>query len=275
MYPVLFRIGDFEITSFGALVALGALVGLWVFRRELQRSKLPESGADAALAGVFGGMLGAKLLWVSEHLDEGPFLDLLFSRGGMSWFGGFAGGVLAGILVMRARRLPVVAVLSAATPALVIGHAIGRVGCLLVGDDYGHPTDLPWGIAFPEGLPPTDVPVHPTMIYEALALLPVAWLLIRMRRVGTRDAAVLGAYLTMAGALRFAIEFLRINERVLGPLSVAHIAALIVVAVGVAVLRRSAPRTERPAPSTGPSARSTKHRAPGTNHRVPQGPGQE
>jgi hypothetical protein len=79
----------------------------------------------------------------------------------------------------------------------------------------------------------------------------------------------------MAGALRFAIEFLRINERVLGPLSVAHIAALIVVAVGVAVLRRSAPRTERPAPSTGPSARSTKHRAPGTNHRVPQGPGQE
>jgi phosphatidylglycerol:prolipoprotein diacylglycerol transferase len=163
----------------------------------------------------------------------------------------------------------VVAVLSAATPALVIGHAIGRVGCLLVGDDYGYPTDLPWGIAFPEGLPPTDVPVHPTMIYEALALLPVAWLLIRMRRVGTRDAAVLGAYLTMAGALRFAIEFLRINERVLGPLSVAHIAALLVVTVGVAILRRSASRTERPAPSTGPAARSTKHRAPSANHRVP------
>jgi phosphatidylglycerol:prolipoprotein diacylglycerol transferase len=232
MYPVLVRIGGFEITSFGALVALGALVGLWVFRRELRRSNLPEGAADAALAGIFGGMVGAKLLWVSEHLGEAPFQDLLFSRGGMSWFGGFAGGLLAGILLMRARGLPLVPVLAAATPALAIGHAIGRVGCLLVGDDYGSPTDLPWAIAFPEGLPPTDVPVHPTMIYEALALVPLAWLLMRARRRRIPDAVVLGAYLASAGLIRFAIEFLRINERVVGPLSVAHIAALLAVIAG-------------------------------------------
>ncbi|HJR60648.1 MAG TPA: prolipoprotein diacylglyceryl transferase family protein [Vicinamibacterales bacterium] len=236
MFPVLFRIGGFEITSFGALVALGALAGLWIFRRELRRSALPENAADAALAGIFGGVAGAKLLWVVEHLDEGPFLDLLFSRGGMSWFGGFAGGLLAGIVVMRLRRLPVIPVLAAATPALAIGHAIGRVGCLLVGDDYGFPTELPWGIAFPQGLPPTDVPVHPTMVYEALALVPLAWLLIRLRRRGTPDVVVLGTYLAMAGFIRFAIEFLRINERVLGPLSVAHIAALLAVAAGLALL---------------------------------------
>src|SRR5215207_4294380 len=146
MYPVLIRIGGFEITSFGALVALGALVGLWIFRRELRYSNLPENAADAALAGIFGGMAGAKLLWVAEHLGEAPVLDLVFSRGGMSWFGGFAGGLLAGIVVIRARRLPVLAVLAAATPALAAGHAIGRVGCLLVGDDYGRPTSLPWAI---------------------------------------------------------------------------------------------------------------------------------
>lgn len=242
MHPIFFRIGDFEITSFGVMVALGALVGLWIFRGELRRSSLPESAADAALAGVFGGMVGAKLLWVAEHRAEGPLLDLVLSRGGMSWFGGFAGGLLAGILVMRARRLPLIPVLAAATPALAIGHAIGRVGCLLVGDDYGTPTDLPWGIAFPEGLPPTTVPVHPTMMYEAVLLLPIAWILTRLRRRHTPDRTVLGAYLAMTGIVRFAIEFWRVNERVAGPLTVAHLAALSVAAAGAALLTLSPPR---------------------------------
>lgn len=242
MYPVLFRIGGFEVTSFGVLVMVGALVGLWILGRELRRSGLPESGLDAALAGVLGGMAGAKLLWVSEHLGEAPTLDLLLSRGGMSWFGGFAGGILAGLIVMRVKRLPIVPVLAAATPALAIGHAIGRVGCLLVGDDYGRPTDLPWGVAFPEGLPPTDVPVHPTMVYEAVLLLPVAWLLFGWRRRGVADGVVLGRYLVLAGGIRFVVEFLRINERVLGPLSVAHVASLLVIAAGLGLISRTGRR---------------------------------
>lgn len=217
-------------------MALGALVGLWILHRELLRAGLPEHASEAGLAGVLGGLAGAKLLWVFEHLGQEPFTQLLFSRGGMSWFGGFAGGVLAGVLLMRWRRLPILAVLAAATPALAVGHAIGRVGCLLVGDDYGRPSDLPWAIAFPEGLPPTTVPVHPTQIYEALALIPVAFLLIRWRRAGRSDTFVIGAYLAMAGSIRFAIEFLRINERVLGPFTVAHLASLAAVVVGTALL---------------------------------------
>src|SRR6476659_7153575 len=106
MYPTLFRIGDFDVTTFGAMVAIGALVGLWVFGRELARSGLPASGSDAAMAGVFGGLAGAKLLWVAEHVGDEPFRDLLLSRGGMSWFGGFAGGVLTALIVMWRMRLP-------------------------------------------------------------------------------------------------------------------------------------------------------------------------
>src|SRR4030095_4688814 len=165
MYPTFFRVppyvpivGNFEITSFGVLVAIGALVGLWVFGRELARSGLPPARGDAAMAGVFGGLLGAKLLWVAEHLGEEPFRDLLFSRGGMSWFGGLAGGVGTALIVIWRQRVPIVATLAAATPALAIGHAIGRIGCFLVGDDYGRPSDLPWAVAFPKGLPPTDMP---------------------------------------------------------------------------------------------------------------------
>jgi phosphatidylglycerol:prolipoprotein diacylglycerol transferase len=238
MYPTLFRIGEFEITSFGVLVALGALAGLWLYRRELARSALPEAGVDAALAGVLGGLLGAKVLWTIEHLGEAPFTELFFSRGGMSWFGGFLGGVGAGLWMMQRRRIPIAAGLAAATPALAVGHAIGRIGCFLVGDDYGRPTDLPWGVAFPEGLPPTAVPVHPTQLYEAAALVPITWALLRQRRRHAPDRLVIGAYLLMTGTVRFAIEFIRVNERVAGPLTVAHLISLAVAAAGIVLMVR-------------------------------------
>lgn len=236
IYPILFRIGEFEVTSFGALVAVGALVGLWLFRRELRRAGLPDAAIDTGLAGVVGGLVGAKLLWVAEHLGAGRIGDLLLSRGGMSWFGGFAGGLIAGLWLMRRRRLPVIAVLAAATPGLAVGHAIGRLGCFLVGDDYGRPSNLPWAVAFPDGLPPTTVPVHPTQLYEMAALLPIAFMLIRWRIQGRHDRFVLGAYFTLAGLVRFAIEFVRVNDRVLGVLTVAHLASLAAVAIGAALL---------------------------------------
>ena len=106
MYPILFDVGGVEITSFGALVAVAGIVGLLVFRGELRRSRLPDQGIDAAIAGILGGLAGAKLLWVLEHLSTGEWTDLLFSRGGLSWFGGFAGGVAAALIVMRRHRLP-------------------------------------------------------------------------------------------------------------------------------------------------------------------------
>ncbi|MEZ5318399.1 MAG: prolipoprotein diacylglyceryl transferase [Vicinamibacterales bacterium] len=240
---MLFRVGSFEISSFGVLVAIGALVGLWVFRRELERSRLPVGAVDAALAGVIAGMVGAKLLWVAEHLGEEPVTRLLFSRAGLSWFGGFVGGVGTALWLIRRKGWPVMAVLAAATPALAIGHAIGRIGCFLVGDDYGRPSALPWAVAFPEGAPPIDVPVHPTQIYEALALVPVAWLLIRWRRRGVSDRRVLGAYLVMTGTIRFLIEFIRVNTRVALGLTVAHFAAMGVAIAGAVLLLRRGART--------------------------------
>jgi phosphatidylglycerol:prolipoprotein diacylglycerol transferase len=236
MYPVLFRVGTFEVTSFGAMVALAALVGLWLFRRELQRSGLPRDATDAGLIGVLGGLLGAKLLWTLEHAGTAPVSELLFSRGGLSWYGGLVGGVGAGLAWIRLRGWPTIPILAAATPALAFGHVIGRIGCFLVGDDYGRPTDLPWGVAFPQGLPPTTVPVHPTQLYEAGGLGILGWLLIRWRREGVPDAVVLGRYLLAAGMLRFALEFIRVNERVLLGLSVAHLVSLAVAAVGAGML---------------------------------------
>jgi phosphatidylglycerol:prolipoprotein diacylglycerol transferase len=228
------------------LVAVAALVGLWLLERERRWSGLPSQTTDAAVVGVLGGLAGAKLVWAVEHAGrQGPFLELLLSRGGLSWYGGFAGGMAAGVAILRRHRVQIMPVLAAATPALAVAHAIGRVGCFLVGDDYGVPSDLPWAVAFPKGLPPTSTFVHPTQLYETLALLPLAWMLLRWRREGRSDAFVLGAYLTSAGVIRFGIEFLRVREPILGPLALAHVLSLLVVSMGVAlVLRRRLARPD-------------------------------
>jgi phosphatidylglycerol:prolipoprotein diacylglycerol transferase len=236
MYPVLFRIGGFEVTSFGAMMGVACVVGLWLFRRELQRSGLPVDAADAGTVGFVGGLVGAKLLWTVEHAGEAPFTELLFARGGLSWYGGLIGGVGAGLAYIVLRGWPVVPTLAAATPALAFGHLIGRIGCFLVGDDYGQPTDLPWGIAFPQGLPPTTLPVHPTQLYEAIGLGVLGWLLIRWRRRGVADGIVLSRYLVGAGTLRFVVEFIRVNKRVAFGLSVAHLVSLAAVAAGIGLL---------------------------------------
>jgi len=238
VYPTFLRIGDFEITSFGVMVALGALAGMFVFQRELRRAGLPGDAINAAMAGVLGGLAGAKVIWAIEFRHTAPFLDLLLSRGGLSWFGGFAGGLAAGLTALRAYGVPLVRGLAAASPGLALGHAIGRVGCFLVGDDYGRPSTLPWAVAFPKGLPPTDVPVHPTQLYEAIPLAALAWILLRWRRQGVSDAVVLSRYLMLAGALRFAVEFLRVNAPVLGPFTLAQCWSAALVLAGAALALR-------------------------------------
>jgi len=246
MYPVLFRIGQFEITTFGVMVAVAALVGLWIFRRELARSRLPDAATDAAIVGLIGGLLGAKILYALEHAGQEPFFSLLFSRAGMSWFGGFLGGVGAGVGLIVYSRWPLLPVLAAATPALAIGHGIGRIGCFLVGDDYGKVTDLPWGVAFPEGLPPTPLRVHPTQLYEMAYLFVVGWLLVGWRKQGVSDRHVLGRYLALAGGGRFLIEFIRINTRVALGLTVAQYVSLALVAAGLALIASGPARAPRP-----------------------------
>jgi phosphatidylglycerol:prolipoprotein diacylglycerol transferase len=239
VYPVLFRIGDFEITSFGVMVGIAALVGIWLFSRELARSGLPNDAVNAAIGGVIGGLVGAKVLWTIEFSGRQPLGALLFSRGGLSWFGGLIGGVGTGLWLLHRHRVPIVRGLAAAAPALAIGHAIGRIGCFLVGDDYGRPTDLPWGVAFPEGLPPTEVPVHPTQLYEAFLLALLAWMLLRWRRHRVPDAIVLGRYLILAGAFRFGIEFIRVNLKVLGPFTLAQLISASLILVGAVLLVQS------------------------------------
>jgi phosphatidylglycerol:prolipoprotein diacylglycerol transferase len=237
MYPTLFRIGSVEVTSFGLMVALGALLGAWLFRRELDARRL-DVASDLAVIGVVPGVLGAKLLWVVEHYGEETTLALLTSRSGLSWFGGLVGGVGVSLLIVLRRRWPLLPLLAAAAPAMAAGQMVGRVGCFLVGDDYGLPTDLPWGVAFPRGLPPTLDPVHPTQLYEAAFLGMLAARLLYWRRRGLPDRLLVARYCLLAGGFRFVLEFVRVNVRVAGGLTVAQYASIALFVAGGWLLTR-------------------------------------
>jgi phosphatidylglycerol:prolipoprotein diacylglycerol transferase len=212
MYPILFEFFGFPISTFGVMMAVGFLVSAWIVARRLGEYGLdPEFSSTILIYAMIGGVLGSKLYFaIDESLRSGhPFLDLLLSRAGITWYGGLIGGTLLVTLATHFHGLSTRVVASCVATAAPFGQACGRIGCFLVGDDYGRPTDLPWGIAFPLGAPPTDVPVHPTQLYEVAWLLLIGSLLWRRRRA---SRFLFGEYLVAAAVGRFAIEFLRVNQ---------------------------------------------------------------
>jgi phosphatidylglycerol:prolipoprotein diacylglycerol transferase len=128
------------------------------------------------------------------------------------WFGGLFGAIVAVVVVTLLSSQRLGAVMDAGAPAVSVGYAVGRLGCFLRGDDYGVPTDLPWGMSFPKGLPATTVDVHPTQLYETAASLVIFVLIVwvispRFKREG----GLIFVYLLLAGAERFLVEFIRTN----------------------------------------------------------------
>ncbi len=257
LYPLILQLGPLTITGYGLMMMAGFLLAGLAMQRELARRGLNEDyAADVVVAGVIGGIIGAKLWYVALTRDPAALL----SRGGLVWYGGFIGGVIAVILNGWRRRVPLRLTSEIASPALALGYAIGRVGCFLVQDDYGMPTTLPWGVRFPRGLPPTtagnlqqmfgaSVPagtppyevlaVHPTQLYETAAMLFAFWILWRLRAHRHAAGWLCGVYLMLAGTERFLVEFLRAkDDRFLGPFTVAQIASLALVLVGVALVAK-------------------------------------
>jgi len=253
VYPFIIRIGPLEITGYGIMMMVGFLMGGWLIDKDLRRRGLhPEFAADIVVAAVIGGIVGAKLWYVALH---GP--EALFSRGGLVWYGGFVGGTLAVIIQGWLKKVPFQWNAQLVAPALAAAYALGRVGCFMVGDDYGVPSTLPWAVKFPQGLPPTTAAglasfgwqappgtdpttlfaVHPTMLYETV-LMTIAFMVLwslRMRPQGT--GWLFGLYLVFAGAERFAVEFLRLkDDRFLAGFTVAQLTSVLLVLTGIGLI---------------------------------------
>ncbi|HEV8453631.1 MAG TPA: prolipoprotein diacylglyceryl transferase [Gemmatimonadales bacterium] len=254
VYPFIIHLGPLEITGYGLMLMVAFLMGGWLIARQLRENNLREDyAADIVAAAVIGGIIGAKLWYVALTRDPGA----LFSRGGLVWYGGFIGGALAVILNGWRLRVPLRWTMQLAAPALAAAYALGRVGCFLVNDDYGGPTNLPWGVKFPNGSPPstaanlhgfgvsvspgidpsTVLTVHPTQLYEVAAMLVVFAVLWVLRKKGRPVGWLFGVYLVFAGIERFLVEILRAkDDRLLGPFTIAQLTSVILVALGTVLM---------------------------------------
>ncbi len=211
MYPELFTIFGYTISTFGLMLAIAFLVGSWIAGVRMEEEGLDREQASTLLIYVIiGGILGSKLYFaVDVSIRDGrPFWELFFARDGITWYGGLILGTVVGAIGCRVHGISVKVFADCAAIAAAVGQSIGRIGCFLVGDDYGRVTDVPWGIRFPEGAPPTDEPVHPTQLYEVAWLLPVAAFLWWRRK---KSPFLFGEYLALNGLGRIVIENWRVN----------------------------------------------------------------
>ncbi|HJO21952.1 MAG: prolipoprotein diacylglyceryl transferase [Myxococcota bacterium] len=215
MYPEIFTVPgtSFAISSFGVMLALAFLTGAWLAGRQMGEKGLdPELAWTLLLYVMIGGVGGSKLYFAVDMWlrTGGPFTGFLFSRGGITFYGGLIGAILVGAWGCRRHGVPVKIFMDCCAVSTAVGQAMGRVGCFLVGDDYGKVTDVPWGVAFPQGMPPTNDLVHPTQLYEMAWLLPVAGLLWSRR---WRSPFLFGEYAALNGLGRLVIENWRVNPK--------------------------------------------------------------
>lgn len=256
MYPTLLRIGSFEITTFGLMMFLAFIVSGWVLARQLKRHGIDDDVASSmVMAAAIGGIVGAKVYYAILFRDW----HLLFERAGLVWYGGLIGGAAAVSWVLVRRRVDFLTAADAAAPALAIGYCLGRVGCFLVGDDYGAPTSSWVGVAFPNGAPPTtaaslrefgvrvdpSIPsdqvlrVHPTQIYESLSALVMFLILMRYNSRPHVRGRAFGLFLIMLGIERFLVEIVRAkDDRFLGPFTIAQLISVIAVIVGATLMAK-------------------------------------
>ncbi len=239
------HLGPLTLQTFGIAFACGFIAaGALVARRLGELGKPTDWAYEMILAALIGGIVGARLDFIIENYSavKDDLLGNLFSGSGLVWYGGAIGGAIGVTLWAWWRRMLNVALLDLSAAPLALGYAIGRVGCQLSGDgDYGKAWHGPWAMAYPDGTKPIDTTVHPTPIYETVAMGLVAYLLWRLR--DRYQAGVLfSIYLVLAGLERFLVEFVRRNDHVVLGLTEAQLLSLAMIAAGATWLAVKASR---------------------------------
>lgn len=253
MVPVLLQFGPIALYSFGAMLALAFLAGGAILGSQLEARGLDRKHASSIVWwAAIGGIVGSRILSVAN--DWGQFLDspmtFLFSGAGFVWYGGLIGGILSVSLYVLARGLPYLAVGDCVAVGLVLGQAIGRVGCQLSGDgDWGHVSELPWAMAYTRAIfgwnYPAGVLVQPAPVYESLMYSAIFLLLLERSRDPARqpDGTLFFGYLALTGLARFLVEFVRIEPRMWLDLTEAQwigIGSMVAGVIGILWLRRPA-----------------------------------
>lgn len=256
MHPRLLTTPFFTLRTFGVLLAAAYLAALWWLTRGARKARIdPDAVTTLGTWAIVGALAGAKLMLLVRTIGDfgataADAWSLVTSAG--DFYGGFIGGLAASALFFwRRRDLDVWRVSDLAAPAIALGQAIGRVGCLMAGDDYGRPTTVPWAVTFTDpdaaaiGGAPLGVPLHPVQLYESIVCLALFAALAWIARRPHRDGNVILTYTVVYAVARFILEFYRGDtDRGFvfgGLLSTSQLIAVLMVVLASAaiVVRRS------------------------------------
>jgi phosphatidylglycerol:prolipoprotein diacylglycerol transferase len=241
VHKIAFHIGSLAIYWYGVLIAIGVLVGIWTAsRRALRDHVAPEQIVDLGPWLIIGAVVGARLLYVitfwREFFARQPFWEIFMIRhGGMVFYGGLIGALIAGYLYVRLKRISFWKMADILAPSIALGHVFGRIGCLMFGCCYGRPTHCAWAIYFPADHETGGQSVHPTQIYEALLnfglYLTLAWLYRRKKFEGQ----IFASYLMGYAVIRSFVEIFRGDYSVYylgGYLTSAQLVSIVLLAAG-------------------------------------------
>ncbi len=253
MHDILFHIrfgsADIPIHSYGVMIMVGFLLGLAVARWRARKVLVdPDHITDVAIWALLGGIVGARALYVIEYPEEFSNIGEVFKiwKGGLVFYGGFIGAVLAGLIVIKRRQLQALNALDILVPSVALGQAFGRIGCFLRGCCYGVPVspDAWYGVRFPlppdcdvyspaTGIPP-GTPLFPAQLVSSLNLLILFVALSFFWRHRKRMGDVLALYLLLESVQRFAVEFFR-GDHTRGQLSPAQWVAIFMFFAALAI----------------------------------------
>jgi phosphatidylglycerol---prolipoprotein diacylglyceryl transferase len=258
--PILVHLGPVAISWYGLAVLAAIAAGVWLTLREAGRTGLARDAvADLAMWVIVGGVVGGRLLHVIDRWPDyaaDPLRILAVQNGGLAILGAILGGALAGGLVAWRQGLPVRRLFDAAAPGIILGQAIGRLGCLVTGDALGPPTGGSWGIVYlnPGAMAPQlGVAYQPVFFYEQVWALVIFGILWALRRRLTGAGQLFALYLGLYAAGKFALTFLRTETIWFWGLQAAHLLALGALAAAIGWAAWGSWR--RPVASTAPLGR--------------------
>ncbi len=232
MHPILLKLGPLTVYSYGMMVALAFLAGIFLSTYLAKKNGIiPERIFDLAIIVLVSSIIGARAFYVLEFWTDftaNPISAFYITEGGMVFFGGVAFAIIAILIWSRINKIPALKLLDAIAPATALGYAIGRIGCFLRGCCYGVETGLPWGVKFPDVCGVR----HPTQIYASLAGLLIMAILIFMFSKKKFDGQIFSSGLMLYSIYRFLIEFIRVNQKYLFTLSEAQWGSIMIFLIG-------------------------------------------
>lgn len=243
MHPVIIQIGPLVVRWYSVMIAIACLVGLWLARAEAERKGIrKESVDDYFLYAVIGAIIGARLYYLAfanpAQFWENPLSIFAIWQGGLAIHGAILGGLLVAVLYARRHRIPFAKFADTLAPPLILGQAIGRIGCFFNGDAHGYPTNLPWGLVYapesPAGQMFPGQALHPTQLYEMIFNLIIFGILWKTRKAIKTQGNLFILYVMLYSATRIFVEHFRADKLIyFGNISAAQSIGIIGIVLGL------------------------------------------